>query len=86
MEIQTYVRAISAIVAALLAGLGVLCLLRPGAVQSYVLRTVSGSQAERIHPFRHWMQRPSYVTYLRIMDVLVLLFAGVLAFAAIISG
>jgi sterol desaturase/sphingolipid hydroxylase (fatty acid hydroxylase superfamily) len=85
METQTIARAISVVVAFAVAGLGGFCLFRPNAVQDYVLRTQSSSPAWKINPFRNWMQRPSYVTFLRFMGVFMLLFACLLAFAGLAS-
>ena len=43
MQTQTVVRAISEVVALAVVGLGGLCLVRPTAVQDYVLRTQSST-------------------------------------------
>lgn len=55
--------------------LGVACLLRPAAIQAYVIRTQSNTRVWQVNPFAGWMQRPSYRAYLRFMGVFMLLFA-----------
>jgi hypothetical protein len=85
MEPQIIVRAISVVVALAVAACGGFCLVRPIVVQSYVLGIQSNSWAWKVNPFRHWMQRPSYITFLRFMGLFILLFACTLAFASIAS-
>lgn len=62
----------------LVAALGVACVLRPAAIQDYVIRTQSNTRLWQINPFSGWMQRPSYRVYLRFMGIFMLLFAALL--------
>jgi hypothetical protein len=59
-----------------IAALGVACLLRPAAIQAYVIRTQSHTRVWQLNPFAGWMQRPSYRAYLRFMGLVMLLFAA----------
>ena len=63
-------------VAVAIAALGVGCLLRPAAIQDYVIRSQSKTWVWRINPFVDWMQRPSYCVYLRFMGLVFLVFAA----------
>lgn len=58
-----------------IAALGAACLLRPAAIQDYLIRSQSETWMWRINPFSDWMQRPSYRAYLRFMGIFILLFA-----------
>jgi len=62
------------------AGIG--CLLRPSAIQAYVIRSQSNTWAWRINPFSGWMQRPSYRVYLRFMGLVMLLFGALIILGA----
>jgi hypothetical protein len=69
---------LSPIVGALgVAVVGVCFLLYPAKIRDYGVRWESNSWAWRINPFKEWMKRPSYLTYLRFMGVFYLLFAAV---------
>ena len=59
-----------------IAALGVGCLLRPAAIQEYVIRSQSTTWVWRINPFAAWMQRPSYRAYLRFMGLFMLMFGA----------
>jgi hypothetical protein len=60
-----------------IAVVGICLLLYPANIQEYILRCESNSWAWQINPFKERMKKPSYLTYLRFMGVLVLLFAAV---------
>jgi hypothetical protein len=53
-----------------IAALGVGCILRPTAIQGYVVRTQPNN------PFVGWMQRPSYRAYLRFMGLVIVTFGA----------
>lgn len=72
-------------VAFALAAIGVFCFVRPNVLQAYVLRSQSNSWAWKVNPFRNWMQRPSYLVYLRFMGLFAFLFAVAVAFAVVAS-
>ena len=59
-----------------IAALGVACLLRPAAIQAYVIRTQSNTRVWQLNPFADGMQRPSYRAFLRFMGLFMLLFAA----------
>ena len=81
---DTMVRAIAVFVAVAVAALGLSCIVRPAAIQSYVLRSQS-NRAWKINPFAERIQKSSYRTYLRVMGVVLLLWAALVAVAALIS-
>jgi hypothetical protein len=71
--------------AAAVAALGFLLVAYPERVQQYVLRTQSDSWAWKVNPFRDWMRRPSYRTYLRFMGFFALLWAALVIAAVLFS-
>jgi hypothetical protein len=66
-----------------IAALGVACLLRPAAIQDYVIRSQCKTWIWRINPFADWMRRPSYRAYLRFMGIFILLFAAIVIVGAL---
>jgi len=71
-------RIVGIFVGLLVAALGVACLVRPAAIQAYVIRTQSNTRLWQINPFSGWMQRPSYRAYLRFMGIVIVLFAALI--------
>ena len=59
-----------------IAALGVGCVLRPAAIQGFVVRTQPNN------PFAGWMQRPSYRAYLRFMGLVIVTFGALVVMGA----
>jgi len=67
---------------AVLAVIGVVCLVWPSTIQQYALRSPSVS---KFNPFFEWMKRPAYLVSLRLCGVLALLLAAFVLWAVINS-
>jgi hypothetical protein len=63
-----------------LVALGLLCLLRPGAVQAYAIRA-----SARWNPFLNWMKTPGYIWSLRMCGTLALFMAVLIVTGAIMG-
>lgn len=75
------VRALPIILTLAAAALGCVCLIRPAAVQAYVLRTHAKTLVWKWNPLRDQVQRTGFRIYICLMGLMLLLWSVVVIYA-----